>query len=277
MGPESLNGASVAISVSESPDLPRLGMTEQHMRLAVAEIARCVIVAGGTLVYGGDLRPQGYTIYLMDQLHRYGRRDKPLLICLPWSAHRTMPLSAIKQSQDALGLFGQIQFLDVDGRPIDPASGRNEEAPSPFDDETQMRSLTSLRQYLTTVTKGRVFIGGRREGFQGRMPGVMEEALIAIRAKQPLYLAGGFGGVTLDIVRTLEADHARWLPDLPAVTVDARVKAGLDELAGIRNSADWQGFNNGLSDEENRRLAATHRPSDVAALVSLGLGRRLRG
>jgi hypothetical protein len=30
---------------------------------------------------------------------------------------------------------------------------------------------------------------------------------------------------------------------------------------------------NGLSDEENRRLAASHRSSDIAALVSLGLGR----
>jgi len=30
---------------------------------------------------------------------------------------------------------------------------------------------------------------------------------------------------------------------------------------------------NGLGDDENRRLAASHRPSDIAALVSLGLGR----
>jgi hypothetical protein len=35
----------------------------------------------------------------------------------------------------------------------------------------------------------------------------------------------------------------------------------------------WAGLNNGLADHENRRLAASHRPSDIAALVSLGLGR----
>lgn len=31
---------------------------------------------------------------------------------------------------------------------------------------------------------------------------------------------------------------------------------------------------NGLTEEENQRLAACHRPSEIAALVSLGLGRR---
>ena len=42
----------------------------------------------------------------------------------------------------------------------------------------------------------------------------------------------------------------------------------------IRKQESWVGLENGLSDEENRELAASHRPSEIAALISLGLGKR---
>ena len=35
----------------------------------------------------------------------------------------------------------------------------------------------------------------------------------------------------------------------------------------------WAVLNNGLSADENWRLARTHRPSQVAALIATGLGR----
>jgi hypothetical protein len=35
------------------------------------------------------------------------------------------------------------------------------------------------------------------------MPGVVEELLIALEAGQPIYLAGGFGGVTSEIIVAL--------------------------------------------------------------------------
>jgi hypothetical protein len=34
------------------------------------------------------------------------------------------------------------------------------------------------------------FIGGKSEGFQGELPGALEEALIALEIGQPIYLAG---------------------------------------------------------------------------------------
>jgi hypothetical protein len=42
------------------------------------------------------------------------------------------------------------------------------------------------------------------------------------------------------------------------------------------DDGSWLPPDAGLDDDENRRLAATHRPSDIAALVSLGLGRLRR-
>jgi hypothetical protein len=109
------------------------------------------------------------------------------------------------------------------------------------------------------------------------MPGLVEEATIALEAKQPLFLAGGFGGVTLDMIRAVEPAFAAWLPPFtPAITLDPRTQTSLDALAARVAGQGWQCFNNGLTSDECRQLAATHRPSEIATLVSLGLGRLAR-
>ena len=38
-----------------------------------------------------------------------------------------------------------------------------------------------------------VCAGGRHFGYKGKMPGVLEEIVIAIKMKKPLFLLGGFG------------------------------------------------------------------------------------
>jgi hypothetical protein len=131
-----------------------------------------------------------------------------------------------------------------------------------------------MRRYMATRTQGRVLLGGKRSGFQGEIPGLMEEALISLENAHPVFLAGGFGGVTADIVQALGVDDGSWLPTLAdAPPSDPRWESGRMRLLAHAAQPVWSGLNNGLSDEENRRLAATHRPSDIAALVSLGLGR----
>jgi SLOG cluster2 len=269
-----LAGKCIGISVSESPDLDRLGLLETHFRLALAEIARCVLIAGGNVAYGGHLLPEGYTSFLLKELQKYGRRDRPLLVCLAWQEHRRMALSELKRTRMDLGLYGRIVCLDPMGQVVEADEGRGEEPQPVNDPELRKQSLTSLRRYMSSQIQGRVLIGGKRHGFQGEIPGLMEEALIALEMGQPLYLAGGFGGVTTDIACVLGIDDGTWLPfwqDAP--TEDSRLVFGRDRLHALTRADTWIGLNNGLTDEENQRLAATHRPSDIAALVSLGLGR----
>ncbi len=271
--PDALKDVRIGISVSESADLSRLGFIENHLRLAVAEIARCVLVSGGSLSYGGHLAPNGYTSFLMDEVHRYARRDRPLHICLAWPEHRKLPLSAIETHRHELGLFGQIICLDINGQIIDCKSERVEEPQPVADQDTSKRSLTALRQFMGTYTQGRILIGGKRSGFLGKMPGVMEEGIISLELGQPLYLAGGFGGVTADMTFALGIGGDRWMPEyIDANAPDERFLAGLSYLKKFRKN-EWKGLNNGLSDAENRQLAATHRPGEIATLVSLGLGR----
>ncbi len=274
---EILRGARIAISVSESPDLERLGLLEIHFRLALGEIARCVLVSGGTLAYGGHLRPGGYTTLLIQELQKYGRRDSPLLICLAWQEHRELALSELAARRKALGLLGRIVCLDPDGAETDPARDRAEAAQPVEDPALRRRALTAMRRYMATKTQGRALLGGKRDGFQGEIPGLMEEALISLQCGHPVYLAGGFGGVTADIAQALGVDDGAWLPPLAdAKPPDPRWADGRERLRALAARPDWKGLANGLAADENRRLAASHRPSDIAALVSLGLGRLRR-
>jgi hypothetical protein len=271
---EVLRGARIAISVSESPDLDRLGLLEIHFRLALGEIARCVLVSGGTLAYGGHLRRDGYTTFLIQELQKYGRRDSPLLICLAWQEHRELKLSELDARQEELGLLGCVVCLDPDGAEMDPARDRDEAAQSIADAALRRHALTGMRRYMATRTQGRVLLGGNRHGFQGEIPGLMEEALISLEHAHPVYLAGGFGGVTADIAQALAVDDGAWLPPLvDAPPPDPRWQNGRNRLVAHAARPAWFGLKNGLSDDENQRLAASHRPSDIAALVSLGLGR----
>ncbi|MHC0055533.1 hypothetical protein [Actibacterium sp. D379-3] len=271
---DALKGKRLGFSVSDSPDLERLGLLDTHFRMTLGELARTVVIAGGTLYYGGHLQLEGITNFLIEELHRYGRRDRPLKVCLSWTVHRAMTPEQISEQKDFLGLFGEIYFLSADGERLD---GPIIETPvnEPTDDE-RSRSLSGLRAYMTANTDARIVIGGKREGFQGAMPGIFEEVLFALERRQPLYLAGGFGGATLDVIRKLRPAFAEWFPPVQSQpNPDERVVNGLERIGEVAAAASWDGYENGLSDDENRLLAASYRPSEIAALVGKGMGQSL--
>lgn len=272
---DALSGVRLGISVSQSADLPRLGLLESHFRLALAEITRCVLVSGGRLAYGGHLDPGGYTAFMIHELERYSRRDRPLRICLSWSEHRMLPLTRLAAEEKALGLYGEIVYLDPEGKATAADTDRGEDPPAPLDADTTAQSLTGLRRYMTSHTQGRVFLGGKQEGFRGEMPGLLEEAIISLEQNQPIYLAAGLGGVTYDIAQALGVNSGEWLPKPDNVPKpDERLMKGLARLMETANATKGRSLDNGLTDVENRQLAACHRPSEIAALISLGLGRR---
>lgn len=128
---------------------------------------------------------------------------------------------------------------------------------------------------MTEHTHGRVFVGGKRVGFQGKMPGLLEEAILSVEQQQPIYLAGGLGGITYDIAKALDVNTGEWFPEVAsAPPFDERTAEGLSRLRKSVKATGRSSLNNGLSAEENRQLAACHRPSEIATLISLGLGRR---
>lgn len=285
-----LRGHRIGISVSDSDDLARLGLADIHFKLAVRELARTVLVGSGTLAYGGHLRAGGFTEFLIGELGQYAsvglfdgdgrQQDVALLLCLSHQEHRKCTLDVLDQTDRDLGLYGEMRCLDLNGQVMpDRRAGRQagsdqQSVPYPTDRAVLAQGLTALRHYLTDHTAARMLIGGRRQGYTGAMPGLMEEALLSLRAGQPLYLAAGLGGVTLNIAAAIDPTCAGVCPthdeDPP---LDAGALAALEAIRAEVGVRGWSRLNNGLDEGQNRHLAMTHRPTEIASLVGLGLGR----
>lgn len=264
--PEPAPGFTLGVSVSKSPDLPRLGLTETHLRMALGEAAHATLIASGRLSYGGHLRSDGYTAFLVHECEKYGSRNRPFTGYLPWSVHRALKADEIATHRREIGLYGTYVFLGPDGSPLDDPTADRGAAAEPVSAEETADSLTAARHYMTATCDGRLVVGGQRTDFQGRMPGVVEEAILAIRAGQPMFAAGGFGGAAGDVVRVLGLDPDNWL-GLP----DEVGRPDLQELARAVDETGWSPPSNGLTIEQNQQLAVSYRASEVASLVVHGL------
>ncbi len=266
--PDALRGVTVAISVSDSADLARLGLSHTHCELAVAELARAIFVAGGTLIYGGRLRPAGFTDVLLDEVRRYREDRDALVLCVPISEHQRLSDVEITRMEDELHTSAELICLDVDGNVTDVRDRSS--LPRSADSSA---GLTAMRRYITGRCDARVLVGGRLQGFEGVLPGVIEEALTSIEAGRPLYVAGGFGGAAATVARALGHDDGAWSPsDYPL---------GLDEHDGLvdllrQSVVETPLPSDGLSDNQRGQLAVTHRPGDIASLTVTGLALRDR-
>lgn len=216
--------------------------------------------------YGGHLRDDGYTAFLVHECEKYGSRDRPLTGHIPWSVHRRLSVDQINAHRKTIGLYGTYVFLDPDGQPIEDPTADRGPGPQEVGDREAADSLTAARHHLTATCDARLVVGGQRAGFQGHIPGVVEETILAIRAGQPVFVAGGFGGAAGDIVRVLRFDPENWL-GLP----DEAARPDLRDLASTAQETGWTPARNGLTVEQNQQLAISYRASQVASLVIHGL------
>lgn len=270
---DALDGVNIGISVSDSPDLGRLGLDARHADLAIGEIARAVLIAGGGVTYGGRLRPSGFTQQLMNEVRRYGTTRHSLTLCLAEPEHRDLSHDELDKVDRQLGTWGKLVTLDASGEPV-AWRGHHPESPAPLNDAERVSAFSGLRKHLAQTTHARVLVGGQLRGYKGSMPGVIEEASLAVERRQPLYLAGGFGGAATAVARRLDSGSFDWLPPgLPLGGEDPRVAAALNQLADLPSTSGWSIEQDGLTGDERALLAASHRPGEIASLVVLGLAR----
>ncbi len=276
---DALDGVNLGVSVSTSADLARVGLTSKHAEIAIGEIARALLVAGGVLTYGGRIKPSGFTQLLMSEVRRYGQNGA-LTVCLALPEHRRLDLNDIDEIDRSLGTVGVLVCLDDRGEQINPAHiDRGPEGEDIQDAALNARSYSGLRNYMARNTDARVILGGQLGAVKGAMPGVIEECILSLEASQPIYVAGGFGGAAAAIAKALDLDDLGWAPaDFPAFDGDdGTVTSSLALLRDTATNTGWPGTGNGLTTEETRQLASSHRPGEVASLVAIGLARRFAG
>jgi hypothetical protein len=240
----------------------RLGLTDAHCELAIAELAQAIFIAGGTVVYGGQLVGRSFTDVLLDELRRYRSDREALILCVPETEHRKLSDAELSRRDRELQLSAQLICLDGEGQPINV---RNR-GPEP-DQRDAPAALSAMRRYVTATTDARVLVGGKLAGYQGSMPGVIEEAIMSIESRQPLYVAGGFGGAAL--AASLRMDIVEpWAPaGLPRDIEGAAVA-----LNRLRLAVEGAGtVDDGLDAYQRAQLATTHRPGDIASITVTGL------
>ena len=195
-----LVGKRVGLSIG-NPDLDELaalGLSKTHIDDASRIIARMVLAAAGTVVYGGTLHDKSLTECIFEMIGAYqrvGAALQPLHNITPWPwwhdvdaewrVARSGYLKVIKcpppddpETGEAGNVVGGWKAL------IASTAGRCD----------LIRSLSGMRRELAANTDARVLLGGKSHSFLGLYPGILEEALLAIERNQPLYVMGGFGG-----------------------------------------------------------------------------------
>lgn len=256
---------TVAISTSESPDMVALGLGEGHLKEAMAELALQLLAADTNLAYGGDLRAHGFTRLLFQLVLRYSSASAVeshvrVTNHLAWPVHIRTPVERIDALIAELRGSAELVLLTSDGSPLAMDTRRALATREPSEEEWGA-GLTAMREHQLSCTDARVLLGGQVANFKGHMPGLAEEALVSLRAGQPVFLIGGFGGCARDIAETLGIVEP-W----------AGSRSG---WAGRQALEAWTGedLNNGLLPEENEALASTPFIGQAVMLVLRGLQR----
>ena len=266
---EVLGKKAIAISISESPDMPALGLGEEHLRDAMAEIARHLLALGARLIYGGDLRQDGFSALLFELVARH-RRDADesdkragVLNYLAWPVHIRQSFADLERQITELEDSAQLVCLKIDGSglPIEERRSLISQAPT---EQEWADGLTSMRVAMMSNSDARVVVGGGVESYKGVMPGIAEEALLSLRAGKPIFLVGGFGGCTRDIAESLGLIRAR-----PTCRPEWAHRTAFEAFT----IAD---LNNGLTDEENAILAYTPHVDQAITLILRGMMQLLK-
>ena len=198
------DGLKIGISISASPDLLKLGYSAMHLQDAAIEFARYLLVNGATLVYGGDLRAEGFTHLFSELARLYTNKETQARFrfknYFAWPVHlaltKTMELD-FRQNKVQIEKIPPPNTINADlQNAIQPDSNENK--------RILAKSLTYMRETMISDCDARIFLGGQIQNFRGVYPGIVEEAYLALSKKIPVYFIGAYGGATREIIKLLQ-------------------------------------------------------------------------
>lgn len=227
---EFLGGKNVAISVSMPQDSAQYGVGAALFHDVSVELARHILAAGGKLVYGGDLRPDGFTTALGELTYQYASKaDNDITHMYMTNYVAALYCGGISEEDEETFYHNRVRLVKCNAL---------------YDGADVAECLSSMRSQMEKDVVARIVMGGKTAGFKGKMPGIIEEAILSVQMEHPLYVLGGFGGAARQIVE------------------------GYSEITS--------NLHNGLSEEENQVLFASANVMEIIALILKGLKRSLK-
>jgi len=204
-----LAGCVVGISISESRDMERLGFVHSDMNRCVVRVSEALLAAGARLAFGHDWRPGGVMMAVAALAVRYFRLGElpgeksgepaPILNRVappdvPFLLQETSPGESAQSAGAPDPLIRMLKGI-VDARQVAVPDGTD-----------RPKALSFLRKELAELCDIRICLGGKiKKGeYTGAMPGIVEEALGALRNERPVLTSAIFGGASAFLVHAIQ-------------------------------------------------------------------------
>jgi len=273
----------IGISISENPDLRKLGYSPMHLQDAMVEISKYLIIHNATLIYGGDLRSGGYTYLFAELAKQYGLKENydtnRFVNYFAWPIHKKLTRAdELDFKQQKVGIVK-----------LPPPNGVDEsKLPEPSSKEMKLimaKSFSLMRKEINANCDARILLGGKTKDFQGIYPGIPEEAYLAMLNNKPIYLLGAYGGAAREIINLIKGQSSESLNKkeqlkdqnytglLQAFNKSQKKAIDLDEFYSFFTNYTLKRFakNNGLSEEENLKLFHTDNLTEIIFYILKGL------
>lgn len=238
---------NIGISISDIEENEKFVKDNIHLATFYIELCRYLIAAGANLIYAGNFAFKGkinFVDELYNLIHNYSffeqRENRVKLFYLDNSDH----------SSEMAALKPYFKFISISTIETEGA------------EEMIKANLTKLRTESAKDVFARIVVGGKMKGYQGRYPGIIEEAYIALENRTPLYVIGAYGGAGEVVAGLLAEEKNDSINDA--------------EIIKKFNETGFNKLNNGLSKEENIELCYCEDIHRSIALILKGLSNLVR-
>jgi len=281
-----LDGIRIAVSVSENEELEQLGLSKQHLKDIMIEIARYLMANGGTLLYGGHLKNEGYTRLFAELSYQYKFLNDTAFrfvnyFPFPNSKSLTLEIRAdfVKQQVEPVIIEIPKHLGEID-------INRHYDAENVIEDKfIYSECFSDMRNIMAQNSYARIVVGGKQSKFLGYMPGIVEEAYYSLKANKPVYIIGGFGGAAKSLSKVICGEFPKELTNefqyndefLQNFKKEFQDRASVPidylELVNFFEQFNLEVFSelNGLSVDENIILFESQNIHEIVFLIMKGL------
>lgn len=286
-----LDGYKIGVSISDNPagNYSDYHLHPDHLKRLSQDLARYLLARAGTIIYGGDLRKDGFTQFILDEAialkNRLNNDNIHVENHLAWPLYVSAPEIVAWRAQ-----YSEIMKSVEHDIPDDIAKGIDKSvfiAPNGTENKyIWSRCLTLMREKSIELSHARICAGGKLTGYHGKMPGVLEEIMISIEKEKPIFLLGAFGGVVGEVCKTItnqrlalpiteqwQITHNAGYSDLQEKAKQEKHNADYAEIQTVLESlsVDSLASPSGLEPDDYRRLMESPFVDECVHLILKGL------